>query len=131
MITKPSWDCVRPCTGYAAPYQAVPDCGRFAAVGGLRQGLGKVVDCERPPGLFAENARLAEWLAEEVGIPREKIHVIPAAVAERQGPLVVRPPHVREAPHFKLLLCIGDGPDFALFFAAEQDESHGSPWRVP
>ena len=159
MITKPSWgeiaNEVRPCIGYAAFCQAVPDCGRSAA-GSLREGLGKVadvvdirgapggsallcdavlaMDCvslipepyfiylcpeqgsaalanpavyERAVGLFAENGRLAQRLAEAAGIPREKIHVIPPAVAAGQdSPRIT--PHLREAPRRKLLLCVSD-----------------------
>jgi hypothetical protein len=108
VITRPSGDWIPPCTGCDASCQAIPGCGRFAAVGSLRQGPGKVPDHERAPGLFAENARLAQWLAEEVGIPRENIHVTPAAVASRQGPLLIRPPFVRGAPRCKLLLCASD-----------------------
>ena len=35
---------VRPCIGYAALCQAIPDCGRAALAVGLRAGLGKVAD---------------------------------------------------------------------------------------
>jgi len=55
-------------------------------------------------GLFAENGRLAQSLAERAGIPREKIHVIPPAVTARR----IHPPFLREAPRRKLLLCISD-----------------------
>jgi glycosyltransferase involved in cell wall biosynthesis len=110
VITKPSWDWIRPCTECAASCQAIPDCGRFAAVGSLRQDLGKVAQHERAPGLFAGNARLAQWLAEEAGVPRERIHVLPAAEASRQGPKTIRPPYMREAPRCKLLLCTSDCP---------------------
>lgn len=63
---------------------------------------------ERALGLFAENGRLAQWLAEGMGIPREKIHVIPPAVAACRGSLRVQLPHLRETPRRKLLLCVGD-----------------------
>jgi hypothetical protein len=63
--------------------------------------------CERAPGLFADNVRLAKWLADEVGIPGEEIHVIPPAVAGHAGSLLIRRPYVREAPRRKLLLCVG------------------------
>jgi hypothetical protein len=60
---------------------------------------------ERATGLFAENVRLAQWLADEVGIPGEEIHVIPPAATGREGSLI-RPPYVRAAPRRKLLLCV-------------------------
>jgi hypothetical protein len=60
-------------------------------------------------GLFAENVGLAQWLAEAVGIPPEKIQVSPAAVAASQGPPRVRRPHMRPAPRCKLLLCVSHG----------------------
>jgi glycosyltransferase involved in cell wall biosynthesis len=63
---------------------------------------------ERAVGLFAENGRLAQWLAEDAGIPREKIHVIPPAVAARQDSPHTQPPCLREAPRRKLLLCVSD-----------------------
>jgi D-inositol-3-phosphate glycosyltransferase len=62
---------------------------------------------ERAVGLFAENSRIAQSLAEGAGIPREKIHVIPPAVVTRQdSPRVPR--YLREAPRRKLLLCVSD-----------------------
>lgn len=64
---------------------------------------------ERAVGLFAVSGRLAQWLAEGAGIPREKIHVIPPAVAARQGSPRIQPPFLREAPRRRLLLCVGDG----------------------
>lgn len=103
MITKPSC-----CAGYAASCQAMPGCGRLAAVGRLRQGLGRAADYEHAPGLIAGNARLAQWLAEEAGIPCEKIHILPAAVAARQGTPLIRPPFMRVAPRCNLLLCASD-----------------------
>lgn len=54
-------------------------------------------------GLFAENGRSARWLAEDLGIPREKIHVIPPAVASSCGS--PRVSCLREAPRRNLLLC--------------------------
>jgi glycosyltransferase involved in cell wall biosynthesis len=62
---------------------------------------------KRALGLFAENARLAQSLAEGAGIPREKIHVVPPAVASHQDSPRI-PPHLREAPRRKLLLCVSD-----------------------
>jgi len=62
---------------------------------------------ERAVGLFAGNGRLAECLAQGAGIPREKIHVIPPAVA-RQGLPGILPPRLRPAPRRKLLLCVSD-----------------------
>jgi hypothetical protein len=76
------------------------------------QGTGPLPDpavYERAVGLFAENSRLARWLAEGTGIPREKIHVIPPAVTARQDSPWTQPPYLREAPRRKLLLCAGDG----------------------
>jgi hypothetical protein len=122
VITKPSWDRVQPCVGYVAPSRAIPGCGRFAAVSGFREpyfislcpeqdtaaSLGPV-RYERPKELFAENARLAKWLAEEVGIPREKIHVLPPTLAACLDSPLRRPPYMREAPRHKLLLCVSDG----------------------
>jgi Glycosyl transferases group 1 len=158
---KPSWGGIadegRPCIGYAASCQGVPDCGRSSVAGCLREGLGKVanvidiwgapegrvpacdavlaMECvslipepyfiylcpeqanptpmdpavyERALGLFAGNGRLAQWLAESMGIPIEKIHVIPPAVAAGQGSTRIRPPHMREAPRRKLLLRVSD-----------------------
>jgi glycosyltransferase involved in cell wall biosynthesis len=63
---------------------------------------------ERAAGLFAENGRLAQWLAEGMGIPREKIHVIPPAVAAGRASPRTRLPHLREAPRRRLLLCVSD-----------------------
>lgn len=65
---------------------------------------------ERALGLFAESGRLAQSLAEGAGIPREKIHVIPPAVASRQGSPRI-PPYLHEAPRHKLLLCVSDCGD--------------------
>jgi glycosyltransferase involved in cell wall biosynthesis len=62
---------------------------------------------KRAAGLFAENDCLARRFAEREGIPREKIHVIPPAVAANQGSPHSQPPHMREAPRRKLLLCVG------------------------
>jgi len=64
---------------------------------------------ERAVGLFAENGRLAHCLAEGAGIPREKIHVIPPAVAARQDLPSIRPPRLRQAPRRRLLLRVSDG----------------------
>ena len=66
---------------------------------------------ERASGLFAESGRLAQWLAEGLGIPREKIHVIPPAVAAGQHSARAPLPHLREAPRRNLLLCINDSDD--------------------
>ena len=66
---------------------------------------------ERAVGLFAEDGRLAQWLSESMGIPREKIHVIPPAVAVDRNSPHIRPPHLREAPRRKLLLCVSDCSD--------------------
>jgi glycosyltransferase involved in cell wall biosynthesis len=64
---------------------------------------------ERAVGVFAENTHLAQWLAERMGIPREKIHVIsPALPAGRRSPQI-RPPHLREAPRRRLLLSFSGG----------------------
>jgi glycosyltransferase involved in cell wall biosynthesis len=63
---------------------------------------------ERALGLFAERGRLAQWLAENAGIPAEKIYVIPPAAAASQGSPRIQPPYMREAPRRKLLLCISD-----------------------
>lgn len=63
---------------------------------------------DRAVGLFAENGRLAQWLAEGMGIPREKIHVIPPAIAACQSSLRVQVTHLREAPRRRLLLCVSD-----------------------
>jgi glycosyltransferase involved in cell wall biosynthesis len=64
---------------------------------------------ERAVGLFTENARLAQWLTESMGIPCEKIHVIsPAVLAGRRSPQA-RMPYLREAPRRKLLLSLNDG----------------------
>ena len=80
-------------------------------MGSLRQDPGKASDYERAPVLFAENALLAQWLAEGAGVPRENIHVIPAAVASSgQGPLLIRPPYMRKAPRCKLLFCASERP---------------------
>ena len=65
---------------------------------------------ERALGLFAENGRVAQVLAEGTGIPREKIHVIPPAVASHQDSPRISP-HAREAPRRKLLLCVSGGGD--------------------
>ena len=70
MITKPSWgeiaDEVRPCIGYAALCQAVPDCRRSAA-GSLREGLGKVADVVdiwgAPGGLVSRAMLCSRWIA--------------------------------------------------------------------
>ena len=146
----------RPRIGYAAFCQGIPDCGRSAAAGCLREGLGKVanvidlwgplpgrvtacdavlaMECvnlvpepyfiylcpkeaiptptdpvvyERAVGLFAENGRLAHWLAEGMGIPREKIHVIPPAIVGSGSPRI-QLPHMREAPRRRLVLCVSD-----------------------
>jgi glycosyltransferase involved in cell wall biosynthesis len=63
---------------------------------------------ERALGLFAENGRLAQRLAEAMGIPREKIHVIPPAVAVGRNSPRIWPPHLREPPRRKLLLSLSD-----------------------
>ena len=65
---------------------------------------------ERALGLFAENGRVAQSLAEGAGIPREKIHVIPPAVASPQDSPRI-PPYLREAPRRRLLLCVSDCGD--------------------
>ena len=62
---------------------------------------------ERAIGLFAEDDRLAQSLAEGAGIPPEKIHVIPPVVASRQDSPCI-PPYLRETPRRKLLLCVSD-----------------------
>lgn len=161
MITKPSLGGTlgerRPNIGYAALCRGVPDCGRPAVAGCLREGLGKVANIvdilgsfgERVPacdavlamecvslipepyfiylcpeqanptpmdpviyqraiGLFAENGSLARWLAEGMGIPREKIHIIPPAIAVGHGSPRVRLPYLREAPRRRLLLCVSE-----------------------
>jgi glycosyltransferase involved in cell wall biosynthesis len=59
---------------------------------------------EGAAGLFAENGCLAQRLAKEAGIPREKIHVIPPAVATGHG----SPLCMREAPRRKLLVCLSE-----------------------
>jgi hypothetical protein len=43
-----------------------------------------------------------------VGISREKIYVIPPAVAVGQNSPHIQPPHLREAPRRKPLLCVTD-----------------------
>jgi hypothetical protein len=63
----------------------------------------------RATGVFAENGRLAHCLAEDAGIPREKIHVIPPAVAARQDFPSVPPPRLRPAQRRHLLLRVSDG----------------------
>jgi glycosyltransferase involved in cell wall biosynthesis len=63
---------------------------------------------ERAVGLFAESARLAQWLAESMSIPREKIHVISPAVLAGWRSRQIRSPHLREAPRRKLLLSFSD-----------------------
>lgn len=69
-----------------------------------------VLPCARyDAGLFAQNAGLAQWLAEAVGIAPEQIQVSPAAVAASQGPPRIRRPYLRAAPRCKLLLCVSDG----------------------
>jgi glycosyltransferase involved in cell wall biosynthesis len=72
-----------------------------------RPGLGQVAGYERGPGLFAENAGLAQWLADGAGIPCEQIRVTPVVTAADQGQPSVRPALRREAPRFRLLLCAG------------------------
>jgi glycosyltransferase involved in cell wall biosynthesis len=63
---------------------------------------------ERAAGLFTDNARLAHWLTESMGIAREKIHVIsPAVPAGRRSPRA-RSPYLREAPRRRLLLPLSD-----------------------
>jgi hypothetical protein len=52
---------------------------------------------ERALGLFAENGRRGQSLAEEAGVPREKIHVIPPAAASHQDSPRI-PPYLHEAP---------------------------------
>jgi glycosyltransferase involved in cell wall biosynthesis len=64
---------------------------------------------ERAVGLFAENGRSARWLAEAMGIPSEKIHVIPPAVAVSRSSPHIWPPHLRQAPRRRLLLSLNDG----------------------
>jgi glycosyltransferase involved in cell wall biosynthesis len=63
---------------------------------------------KRAAGLFTENSGLAQLLAEGAGIPREKIHVIPPAVAARQDSPPPQRPYLREAPRRNLLLCVSD-----------------------
>jgi len=63
---------------------------------------------ERAVGFFAENGRLAHCLAKGAGIPREKIHVIPPAVARQDLPSI-RPPRLRQPPRRRLLLHVSDG----------------------
>lgn len=65
---------------------------------------------ERAVGLFAESDRLAQWLAEGMGIPSKKIHVVPPAVAAGQGSPRT-PSRLREAPRRKLLLSVSDCGD--------------------
>jgi hypothetical protein len=71
---------------------------------------------ERAVGLFAENSRLARSFAESMGIPRDKIHVIPPALTAHQDSPRVQPPYLREAPRRKLLLCVSErsGQDVSL-----------------
>ncbi len=64
---------------------------------------------ERAVGLFAENARSAQWLAESMGIPREKIHVISPAVLAGRRSSRIWPPYLREAPRRRLLLSLSEG----------------------
>lgn len=63
---------------------------------------------ERAAGLFTANGRLARALAEDAGIPPEKIHVIPPALAVCQSSSCIQPPHLRAVPRRKLLLCVSD-----------------------
>lgn len=70
--------------------------------------LADLVVYERAIGLFTVSGRMARWLADDVGIPREKIHVIPPAVAARQYSPFIHPRHLDEAPRRKLLLCVSD-----------------------
>ena len=64
---------------------------------------------KRAVGLFTENGYLARCVAEGAGIPREKIHVIPPAVAARPGLPGISPPRLRQAPRRHVLLRVGDG----------------------
>jgi hypothetical protein len=115
VITKPSWDRVQPGIRYV-PCQAIPGSGRLAAKPYFicqhpEPGTAAPMELaayERTTGLFAENVRLAQWLADEVGIPCEEIQVIPPALSTRNGSLLIQRPYVREAPRRKLLLCVSD-----------------------
>jgi glycosyltransferase involved in cell wall biosynthesis len=64
---------------------------------------------ERAAGLFAENDRLAHCLAEDAGIPREKIHVIPPGVAARQDLPSIPSRRLSQAPRRHLLIRVSDG----------------------
>lgn len=63
---------------------------------------------KRAAGLFAENGRRAQCLAEVTGVPQEKIHVVPPAVAGQYSRSIPAP-CMRQAPRRKLLY-ISDCP---------------------
>lgn len=63
---------------------------------------------KRAVGLFAESHRSAQWLAESMGIPREKIHVISPALLAGWRSQQIWPPCLREAPRRRLLLSLSE-----------------------
>lgn len=61
----------------------------------------------RAAGLFAESDWRARSLARISGIPRDKIHVIPPALAWRQNARKLTPLRIRQVPRRKLLYIYG------------------------
>jgi glycosyltransferase involved in cell wall biosynthesis len=57
---------------------------------------------ERATGIFAESDRRARSLVEQSGVSRDKIHVVPPALAAGRGPQQRSPLRMRQAPRRKL-----------------------------
>ena len=75
---------------------------------------------ERATGIFAESDRWARSLIEHSGVSRDKIHVVPPALAGGRGRQERAPLRIRQAPRRKLLY-VDHQYDRQCFNRAEDD----------